>query len=170
MAGTRPMRILLAILGVLALVAGWLAWSLENEYGGNGAIEGQATGNLADGSVEIRHVDDPTGDVPLDYEVIDLGGGLFEVRWMDLGEGRSPVALTGTSSEVTAWREALGPQVFAGSSIEAAHAWQDEQRAQEKNYAVAWILLILGGALLASTVVPRPGRTGRLDRVAHTTT
>jgi hypothetical protein len=75
------MRIILGILGVLALLIGLAAWSFENEYGGEGA--GAEMEMLADGTVGVYDVDEQSTD----------------------GEGHPGRVLVfeGTQEEVDAW-------------------------------------------------------------------
>jgi hypothetical protein len=54
------MRIILAILGVIALFVGVAAWSLETEYGGDSSVG--AMEYLADGTVRVYEVDEQTTD------------------------------------------------------------------------------------------------------------
>ena len=53
------MRIILAILGVIALVVGVAAWSLETEYGGEGPGSMEM---LPDGTVRVYDVDEQITD------------------------------------------------------------------------------------------------------------
>ncbi len=54
------MRIILAILGLIALFAGVAAWSLETEYGGDSTVGSMEF--LSDGTVRVYDVDEQVTD------------------------------------------------------------------------------------------------------------
>ena len=148
----RTARIVLVVGGLFVGLFGWMMWIDEAEHGGWDAMDGLEEGHLVDGSVEIREVPWSNREEGMSgsYEVRLVEGVTYEVAFVDR-EGE--VLFTGTAEEVDVWLDAQGEQVSVGTQSEAL-AGTDEQRATEKSYVTAAVVIGLGILLIIIAVIP----------------
>lgn len=143
-------RIGLGVLAVALGLAALVAYSVENEYGGQEAVEGLAKGYLPSAVVEVRDVGwAGSTDAAIDYEVI-VEDTSATVRLID-GGGR--VLFKGTPTEADLWLDAQGSQMYVGSST-GADGYLNDMRDDAKSFAIAWVLAIVGAVSLIAAAIP----------------
>jgi hypothetical protein len=139
---TLGTRIGIGIVGVLLLLVGWTARSIETSTSSLGYIALQAP----DGTIGAYQPDD-SYDGP--FEIEEAGDGEFQVV-----EGGQNVLFTGPQKEAAFWIETRGVEPeFTGTSGEV-RAWIADQEAAEDAENMFWplTLMISGGVVLLAAV------------------
>ena len=148
---SKGVRVFLVVLAVLVGLIAFVSYGIEQEYGGNSAIEGLAKGYLPGSAVEVREVGWGDGaDVNNDYELAVEGSEVAVVRLID-GNGR--VLYTGTETDAVAWLDTQGPQRFIGTS-QSADAYLTDARDGAQTYTTSTILAIVAVGLLVVALIP----------------
>ena len=143
-------RIGLGVLAVVLGVAALIVYSVEDEYGGQEAVEGLAKGYLPSAVVEVRDVSwADSGDAAIDYEVIVEDSDAT----VQLIDGGGEVLFTGTPTETNLWLDAQGSQMYTGSNA-GADGYLNSLRDGAKSFAIAWVLGIVAAVALIAAVIP----------------